>query len=261
MKRYIALTIVVLISLASVTKITLAGPEPLPSGKEMREVAPAPPACDWSGFYIGIQGGWTGGTLDWKDVDFGDSEILIHDNTDSFMGGGTVGYNHQFGSWLVLGAEGDFSWWDGGGRRRTSRLSGEEEETTTWRTDSNWIGTIGLRAGVTSMNNHLLAYVKAGAAFEHWNYHELSTQTALNSGTTVLENRFDTDETRVAPMIAFGLEYAINCHWSVKAEYKHLFLGRDTITGRAIDPPGTEPESFDVEMYQYSVQAGLNYKF
>ena len=66
-------------------------------------------------------------------------------------------------------------------------------------------------------------------------------------------------------MLAFGLEYAINCHWSLKAEYKHLFLGTDTITGAAIDPDaspnGREPESFDVEMNQDSAQLGLNFKF
>jgi opacity protein-like surface antigen len=62
-------------------------------------------------------------------------------------------------------------------------------------------------------------------------------------------------------MIAVGLEYAFSCHWSAKAEYKHLFLGTETITGLAHDPPGTEPESFDVKMDQDSVLAGLNFKF
>lgn len=268
MKRLLALTVVLFGSIG-LTQIAFGGPEPLPSGKEMREVAPAPPPCNWTGFYIGVQGSWTGGTLEWKDVDFGDNEILIHHHTDGFFGGGTLGYNHQFGSWLVVGAEGDFSWSsDRGGHRRNTTFDGEEEEITTWDTENgNWIGTFGLRVGVTSFDNRLLAYVKGGAAIEEWNYHEKSIEFATVDFNGInLENEFRTDETRVVPMLAFGLEYAINCHWSIKAEYKHLFASTKTITGRATDPVGnnlnaTEPESYDVEINQDSVQAGLNFKF
>ncbi|HEV3242897.1 MAG TPA: outer membrane beta-barrel protein [Chthoniobacterales bacterium] len=263
MKRFFALTVVflALISLAGVAKIALAGPEPLSSGKEMKEVAPAPPPCDWTGFYIGIHTGYSWGQLTWKDVDFGDNEILIQHNTDSPFYGGQLGYNRQFGSWLVLGIEGEFAWTpDAGGHKNTSSLSGEEEETKNYDTRSNWIGTIGGRLGVPFMNNRLLPYVKGGAAFEQWDYH--SHASLINSsGTRTFENDFKTDETRVAPMIAVGLEYAFSCHWSVKAEYKHLFLGTDTITGLAQDPPGFDNESFDVKMDQDSVLAGLNFKF
>ena len=163
MKKFFALT-VVFFALVGLMKIASAGPERLEAKEMVQPVVER--NCNWTGFYIGIHGGWTDGQLTWKDTDFADSEILIHDNTDSPFVGGQLGYNHQFGSWLVLGAEGDFSWWDGGGRRSTSNLSGEEEETNTWATDSNWIGTFGLRAGVTSWNNRLLAYVKGGAAIE-----------------------------------------------------------------------------------------------
>jgi len=38
----------------------VAGPEPMPSGKEMKQVAPAPPECDytWTGFYFGGNAGY-----------------------------------------------------------------------------------------------------------------------------------------------------------------------------------------------------------
>src|SRR5207302_11238852 len=103
---------------------------------------------------------------------------------------------------------------------------------------------------------------KGGAAFEQWEYRSRAHQTAINRGVTQLENDFRQDETRVAPLVGFGLEYALTCHWSIKAEYKHLFLNTDTtITGRAKDPPGLDNESFDVNMNQDSVVAGLNFKF
>jgi len=268
MKRSFTLTVVflALIALAGVAKIALAGPEPLSGGKEMKEVAPAPPPCDWTGFYIGYHSGYSTGELTWKDVDFGDNELLIRHNTDTPFYGGQLGYNRQFGSWLVLGVEGEFSWTPhAGGHKNTSTISGEEEETTNFDTSSNWIGTIGGRLGVAFMNNRLLPYVKGGAAFEQWDYHSSAVQVS-GSGVRVFENSFRTDETRVAPMIAVGLEYAFSCHWSAKAEYKHLFLGTETITGQAHDPVGgnpnaTEPESFDVKMEQDSILAGLNFKF
>ena len=57
MKQLIRLTILVC-SCAALALTVVAGPEPLPSGKEMKEVAPVP-ECDfnWTGFYIGINYG------------------------------------------------------------------------------------------------------------------------------------------------------------------------------------------------------------
>src|SRR5205809_343544 len=42
-----------------------AGPEPIPSGKEMKQVAPVPPACpQWTGFYAGAFGGYKFSNVD-----------------------------------------------------------------------------------------------------------------------------------------------------------------------------------------------------
>src|SRR3954471_69143 len=39
--------------------LAYAGPEPVPSGKEMKAVAPIPPSCpSWTGFYVGGFGGY-----------------------------------------------------------------------------------------------------------------------------------------------------------------------------------------------------------
>ena len=41
--------------------IAFAGPEALPSGKEMKEIAPMPPppGCHWTGLYLGLNGGYS----------------------------------------------------------------------------------------------------------------------------------------------------------------------------------------------------------
>ncbi len=52
---------------AALPLAVVAGPEPLSSGKEMKQVAPAPVAeCNWTGFYIGLHAGG----------EFGHSETL-----------------------------------------------------------------------------------------------------------------------------------------------------------------------------------------
>ena len=55
----------------------------------------------------------------------------------------------------------------------------------------------------------------------------------------------------------------INCHWSVKAEYQCIFLGKDDITGTNVEADtGPESESYEIELkHQDSVRVGLNYKF
>ena len=82
----------------------LGGPEPLPSGKEMKEVAPAPPPeCNWTGFYVGIHAGGQWGHSEDVDEDgyinFPEVTHWGYDESGA-IAGGQVGYNHQF-HWLV----------------------------------------------------------------------------------------------------------------------------------------------------------------
>src|ERR1700692_2092719 len=84
---------------------TLAGPETLPGGKEMKEVAPAPaPACDytWTGFYIGLNVGYGWGNADTSFEPLPDAATFIllepqrHDaEPDGVIGGGQIGFNYQ----------------------------------------------------------------------------------------------------------------------------------------------------------------------
>src|SRR5437868_7038035 len=105
--------------------IAFAGPEALPGGKEMIAPAPPPPGCTWNGFYLGINGGYTWSDSDWvhtesRDVfgnpalgagpefGIGAAELAtfsLSASNDGFIGGGQIGYNQQFGRWLVLGVE------------------------------------------------------------------------------------------------------------------------------------------------------------
>src|SRR5437879_5427999 len=94
---------------AALALTVVAGPEPLPSGKEMKQVAPAPvPECfNWTGFYVGGFGGFKFASVDtnleatgaWFSFPVDKAAIEDHaaDNLDADGAelGGLLGYNYQ----------------------------------------------------------------------------------------------------------------------------------------------------------------------
>ena len=60
----------------------------------------APPVFSWTGFYVGVNGGW-GGTSGGGNLGSPTGGLV----------GGTVGYNYQIGQ-FVAGLEGDWDWAD-----------------------------------------------------------------------------------------------------------------------------------------------------
>jgi outer membrane immunogenic protein len=119
MKELLRLT-TLFCAVAALPLTMLAGPEALPSGKEMKQVAPAPPPeCNWTGFYIGLHVGGQFGhaeTVDLADDDLFDRTYQFNGNgpdprpwgydQSGVIAGGQVGYNFQW-NWIVLGIEAD----------------------------------------------------------------------------------------------------------------------------------------------------------
>jgi outer membrane immunogenic protein len=267
MKRFFAVTLV-FSAAVGLTQFASAGPEPLDakSSKEVLQPALEQP-CNWTGFYIGAHVGYGWGDLKWTDTDtstFPDGpqafpgpegpEVLVEQSWDGVIAGGQLGYNYQFGH-FVIGAEGEFSFSDVG----VSSSVHTESFTNDFKTNSDWVGTFGLRVGYAW--NHFLFYAKGGGAVTHQEYS--LDHTVLDEGTPFPVDRFKADETRIGPMIGGGIEYALTCHWSVKAEYTCLFLGKDDITGTNVEAgTGPESESYEADLKkQNTVRVGLNYKF
>jgi outer membrane immunogenic protein len=248
MKRSFALTAVV-VALIAVPGILLAGPERIES-KEMA-AAPAPPPCNWTGFYLGVHGGFGAGAAEWRDVDFGSPEGFPANSQfhEGAFGGGQLGFNYQFGH-FVLGLEGDFSFSDVGG---DNTLVEPNDDTNTITTNNNWTGTIAARLGYAFDDNHLLFYVKGGAAIGHWEYEWVHQE---NPNRDV----FTADDTRTEPMVGLGVEYMFGCHWSASLECRYVFLGADNVTGTSIDDGNLEQESYQIDLRQVSARIGINYK-
>ena len=68
----------------------------------------APAYYNWSGLYIGGQGGGT-----WRgQYDWGPQFPSVSSDLDGGFAGGTVGWNWYASKWVVIGIEADWSWAD-----------------------------------------------------------------------------------------------------------------------------------------------------
>lgn len=213
--------------------------------------------CDWTGFYIGVHGGYLWGDPSLHETGEGDDNPFYHLDPASFFGGGQIGYNRQFGSWFVIGVEGEFSGTDFDDEKRVVEDEGKDGlETSFGRVDADWFATAGARIGASFWRNRLLAYVKGGAVFTEFDVEveDVGDENELWHG----------EDDRIGGFVGGGLEYAINCHWSVKVEYQHYFFDDETITGVALfeGVPGTVEKPHDLlDPALDSVRVGLNFRF
>jgi outer membrane immunogenic protein len=216
--------------LASVAALTLAAVAGSASAADLgRPVYKAPaavaPMFSWTGFYVGVQGGWGQ-----ADDDFGGS-------ADGGFVGGTLGYNYQVGNW-VFGIEGDGAWADIG-NDSTVTVGGVP---VTGSAKVNSLFSLRGRVGFAAPNN-MLIYGTAGGG---WAHTEVSA-TAL--GVTA-----STDTTNSGWTAGAGVEWAFAPAWSAKVEYLHYGLdSSDFNVGGVAIPSG----NIDID----TVKFGLNYRF
>ena len=105
------------------------------------DIAP-PPVFDWTGFYLGLNGGYAFDGYYGDDVGvrgFGHVGSL---NVNGWFGGAQAGYNYQF-DLFVLGVEGDIQ----GGNISDSDSSTSGPFKVKMSDDINWFGTLRGRAG------------------------------------------------------------------------------------------------------------------
>ncbi len=161
------------------------------------------PAYNWTGFYIGVNGGYAWGKA---------TDTFVDWNHNGGMFGGTAGYNWQFGS-IVLGIEGDVDWTNMSG----STLGGLVT------TKSSWVGSARGRVGYAF--DRFLPFVTGGAAF--------------GDGKICIVQIFCDQKTHVGWTVGGGLEYALPMHnWTAKVEFRHSEFGTKDYTILGITGPG-----------------------
>ena len=207
-----------------------------------RPYTKAPPmvqaAYDWSGFYIGLNGG--GGTShnSWDLV--GGLPEGSHDATGGTVGG-QVGYRWQSGP-LVFGVEAQGNWADFTGNNVSLAIAADRNSTK--------IDAFGLFTGQVGYAwNNALLYVKGGAAVTDNKY------TISNAVTNAFVA--SNTETRWGGTLGVGFEYGFAPNWSFGVEYDHLFMDRQNVT--FVNPAFTQTDSIkqDVDLFT----ARINYRF
>ena len=209
-----------------------------------RPYTKAPPMIaaiyDWSGFYIGINGGGATSHNCWDLV--GGGAEGCHNATGGTVGG-QIGYRWQTGP-VVFGVEAQGNWADLRGSN-TSLIFGD--------TNRSRIDAFGLFTGQVGYAwNNVLLYVKGGAAVTDDRFEIRDTPTNILLATTG-------DQTRWGGTVGAGVEFSFVPNWSIGVEYDHLFMGTKTVTFN--DAAGvffaTDRIRQDVDI----VTARVNYRF
>jgi len=185
----------------------------------------APTYASWTGFYLGLNGGYGFGKSNW-DVPAVDTK------PKGGLFGVTLGYNYQTGMWL-WGAEGDFD-------LSTMKGTSDCSVGSTCETKNTWLATARGRLGYAGWNNWL-PYITGGLAMGDVK----ATRSTISSAS----------KTKLGYTLGAGVEYAMMTNWSVKLEYLYVDLGKfdcGIACGAATD---------NVSFKANVVRAGLNYRF
>jgi outer membrane immunogenic protein len=227
---------------------------PAPPVYKAPAVYAPPPQFSWTGFYIGgnLGGGRNHGSV-------ADSFGLFNwgvNNQTTFVGGGQVGANYQFNS-FVVGVEGDFDWFannnnSGGG----TAIPGLAGATTTISGSNNgrWLTTVTGRLGYAF--DRVLVYAKGGGAWVGSN-----NLTLLNvpTGATV---SFGNSNTNTGWVVGGGVEYAFFNNWTAKVEYDYVGLSNNTFTVPGTFPVGVAGDVLSTSSRNIQmVTVGVNYLF
>ena len=208
-------------------------------------VPPPPPPPLWTGFYAGLNlgGGFYANNSSnqgwgWNNGGGGGSGGVV--------GGGQIGYNYQFGSSFVVGAETDFQGTSigSGGNNNNNWLFGLPPVTTA---RLNWFGTVRGRLGWL-FTPTVLVYGTGGFA-----YGEVQRNGWLNQNSAV-----QTGWTAGA-----GAEWMFMPNWSVKAEYLYTQIsGSNSNNGWLwAFNPGWGLNNVNNRTRFHTIRAGVNYHF
>jgi outer membrane immunogenic protein len=177
------------------------------------KAAPVPyiaPMYNWSGFYIGGNGGWASSRNCWSIVPLAGTAFAdgCSDRSGGVLGG-QIGYRWQ-SSQFVFGLEAQGDW----ANLRGSRISLFNPAFTTG-TRVNGIGLFTGQIGYAW--NAALLYLKGGAA--------VTDNSAFINTTLGGVGLASISSTRWGGALGVGFEYGFSPNWTAGLEYDHLFMG------------------------------------
>jgi outer membrane immunogenic protein len=200
-------------------------------------VAPVP-VFSWTGFYLGINGGYGWGSTrgDLLDPLFGGPGQF---DVDGWLAGGQIGFNYQFpGSGFVIGLEADYQW---------ASLEGDISVLgiVAARAELERFGTVRGRLGWAW--DRFMIYGTGGWAFGG------RVEASVPFGLLVVHSRDMSGWTAGA-----GIEWAFAPNWSAKLEYLHIEFDREPFfTGAPIFCVVACDAGLDVDI----IRVGVNWRF
>jgi outer membrane immunogenic protein len=220
------------------------------SAADMAVKAAPPPlpvlaVYNWSGFYIGANGGWGQSRNCWDFVPVAGA-IIPNGCRDQSGGvvGGQIGYRWQTNQ-FVFGLEAQGDWADIDSTRVSLLFPAFATHVK--------VDGIGLFTGQIGYAwNAALLYVKGGAAVTDNRFDILTAPGGVNLASA--------SSTRWGGTVGVGFEYGFAPNWSVGVEYDHLFMGHSNNSFSVANPivaGAANRISEDVDM----VTARLNYRF
>lgn len=270
------------VALAGLTSYAVAAD--LPSRRQPDYYSPVS-AFTWTGFYLGVNAGY--GVSDNGSNRYGSllaapgtltaplagySGLVTNTNfnnggRDGFVGGGQVGYSHQYGM-FVAGLEADLQYADLGGRRNGGAVvlapnpPGFVGAVNSSVGGVGYFGTVRGRFGVAF--DRLLVYATGGLAYGGGGG---TTSFGLLANGTFVGGVPSVDQgTRVGWALGGGGEYAITPALTARLEGLYVSLDKSKANAGFIGAVGATPvfvaaggprNNTDFAV----IRAGLNYKF
>jgi outer membrane immunogenic protein len=206
---------------------------------------PAPEMSNWTGFYIGFEGG---GIADESDMtcDGPCFEGPYDTSLTGILVGGYAGYNFQMDR-LVLGIEGDIN----------AVLGDTGFENCEWaaicsgyQIDSDFFASIRGRLGFL-VTEHALLFVTGGWAFTDYDLDNPGCSDCSDWGSLHL-----IDGNRDGPTFGGGIEYELDPNWHLKLEYLFADFGSDK---KFIDDGCCDSAEFKNDLDTHIIRAGFSW--
>ena len=226
------------------------------------------PGYNWSGFYVGVNGGYSWGRSNATVIPTTPLALNIGHDVDGGLGGGQAGYNWQIDHRWILGVEADIQGTGERGRSvdpllavRIGRLG--VSGTSTSDTSFPWFATFRGRAGILA-DPSLLLYVTGGLAVGQVNFNTQATLTA---------QLFDGANAPVGAPVTGGWRSNIRQTdaGGIYRRRRHREEIRSALVGQArisLYRPGIgdlfqsgTPDETRVRFHDHVFRAGINYEF
>jgi len=210
------------------------------------------PIANWSGFYIGGNGG--GGTgLNRSSQDVAGAASKFNLSPDGYIAGAQIGYNWQAANW-VYGLEADVQ----GSSLQDNRvciLGCTTASFASYDQKLQWFGTVRGRVGYSLGST--LFYGTGGLA-----YGDVKTRIQENNGGLLTSDQ-TFSKTKTGYTVGGGIESPFEFmgmfgkNWTAKTEYLYVDLGRttDSYTVNGVN------NTFSTRVQEHIFRTGLNYHF